>query len=329
MKKLLKTKKGITLITLIVAVSIMIIISGLLIYNARTGIKVRNFNMMKNDIDLLDDKVSAYYMKYGALPVEIKYNVSPLPFESVKNPNDSADGYYVLDLKAFEGLTLNYGADFDRVTEDTVADYNDLYIINEQSHQIYYARGIEMDGIMYYTNDTSEEIATIEPVRKEVSVKVESTDYIYDGTEKKPTVQVKFENTLLVENQDYTVEYLNNKNAGTATIKITYNSPYYGDETFNFSIQKRILEVTALSSTKFQGQADPTFKYNYTGNVEGEIPKFIGNISRNSGEMPGNYDIIQGTLQLQDSSTFLTSNYTLQFISATFTILPVAVTPSA
>ena len=166
MKKNLENKKGITLITLVVAVSIMIIISGLLIYNARTGIKVRNFNMMKNDIDLLDDKVNAYYVKYGALPVEIKYNVSPLPFESVKNPNDSTDSYYVLDLKAFEGLTLNYGADYDKLTEDTVAEYNDYYVINEQSHQIYYVRGIEMDGVMYYTNSIDDEVSLI-PVEKE------------------------------------------------------------------------------------------------------------------------------------------------------------------
>ena len=124
--------------------------------------------MMKNDIDLLEDKVSAYYMEYGALPVEIKYNVSPLPFESVKNPNDSTDGYYVLDLKVFEGLTLNYGADFDRVTEDTVADYNDLYVINEQSHQIYYVKGIEMDGMMYYTNDTGDEVSLVENKWKKV-----------------------------------------------------------------------------------------------------------------------------------------------------------------
>ena len=168
MKKILKNKKGITLITLVVAVSIMIIISGLLIYNARTGIKVRSFNMMKNDIDLLEDKVSAYYMEYGALPVEIKYNVNPLPFESVKNPNDSTDGYYVLDLKAFEGLTLNYGADYDKVTEDTVADYDDYYVINEQSRQIYYVRGIEMDGVIYYTNSVDEEVSLIEQKWKKV-----------------------------------------------------------------------------------------------------------------------------------------------------------------
>ena len=157
MRKILKKQKGITLITLVVAVSIMIIISSMLIYNAKTGIKMRNLKMMQNDIDLLDNKVDAYYVKYGALPIEIEYNVTPLSFENEKSPNDN-DKYYILDLKAFEGLTLNYGADFASVTAGNVSEYTDIYVINEQSHHIYYVRGIEMDGTTYHTNDKEQKI---------------------------------------------------------------------------------------------------------------------------------------------------------------------------
>ena len=67
----------------------------------------------------------------------------------------------MLDLKAFEGLTLNYGADFSNVTAENVADYTDLYVINEQSHHIYYARGIEMDGVWYHTNDKDDGVSMI------------------------------------------------------------------------------------------------------------------------------------------------------------------------
>ena len=157
MKKTIKSGRGITLITLVVAVSIMIIISGMLIYNAKTGIKMRNLKMMQNDIDLLNNKVDAYYVKYGALPAEIEYNVTPLSFEKDISPNDN-DKYYVLDLKAFEGLTLNYGADFANITAENVADYTDIYVINEQIHHIYYVRGIEMDGVWYHTNEMNEEL---------------------------------------------------------------------------------------------------------------------------------------------------------------------------
>ena len=330
MRKIIKvnSNKAITLISLVVAVAIMIIIVSLLVYNVRTGLKVRTLTMMENDISILDDKVNAYYVKYGALPISIKYNVSPLPFEDNLNPNDSSDGYYVLDLEAFEGLTLNYGSDFKKVTQENVANYTDLYIINEQSFQIYYAKGIEMDGVMYYTNDVSEEISLIKENMKKVEVNIEETNYVYDGTEKKPIVQIKYQDTILVENQDYTLTYENNKNAGTATIKINYEQPYYGDETLNFTIQKRTLTVVPSNISKTQGTPDPVLTSYYYGNVEGEVPEFEGELTRETGESAEVYDIMQGTLQLKDSSTFLASNYVLDVIIGRFTISPATSLPS-
>ena len=223
MKKRLKNN-GISLISLVVAVSIMIIISGLLIYNAKTGIKVRNLNMMRNDIELLDDKVNAYYVKYAALPISIKYNVSPLPFESAINPNDSVDGYYVLDLSVFEGLTLNYGSDYNKVTEANVADnkYKDLYVINEQSHQIYYVRGIELDGVKYYTNGTAEEVALQPIIENELSI--ENCIYRKDET--------GYEITLknITYNGSYHVKY---KEANESTYIEVGNNITTSDYTFS------------------------------------------------------------------------------------------------
>lgn len=148
-----KYNKGITLITLTVAVCILIIISGMLIYNAKNGIKMRNVKLMKNDIELLNDKINSYYVKYGAIPAEIEY-IGNINFEPQPNDNEK---YYVIDLNALENVTLNYGLDFKNITtsDDTIS-YNDVYIINEQSHHIYYVHGVEMDEIIYYTNDTDE-----------------------------------------------------------------------------------------------------------------------------------------------------------------------------
>ncbi len=192
-------EKGITLITLVVAVSIMIIISGMLIYNAKNGIRMRNLKMMQNDIELLDDKVDAYYVKYGALPAEIEYNVTPLSFEQEISPNDN-DKYYLLDLKAFEGLTLNYGADFNNPDLTTnLVNYTDLYVINEQSHHIYYVRGIEMDGVMYYTNDKDEEIAIKEIPRVDITVENLTYEKIDTG------YQVTLKN--INYNKSYNIKY--------------------------------------------------------------------------------------------------------------------------
>lgn len=44
--------------------------------------------------------------------------------------------YYVIALKALEGITLNYGSDYNNITLDpnNSGNYDDAYIINEQNH---------------------------------------------------------------------------------------------------------------------------------------------------------------------------------------------------
>ena len=155
MNNLKEKNKGITLITLVIAVIILIIISSLLVYNAKTGIKLRTLKKMYNDIELLSDKVESHYAKYGALPAEFEY-LGNIYFEPEPNDNDI---YYVIDLNALDGVSLNYGYDFKNITsEDDTLAYNDVYIINEQSHHIYYVRGIEMDGVVYYTVDSDDKV---------------------------------------------------------------------------------------------------------------------------------------------------------------------------
>ena len=157
MKKF-KNNKGIALVSLTIAIIILIVLTSMLIYNAKNGIKIRTLKMMQNDIDLLSDQISAYYVKYGDIPAEIEY-LGPINFE--KQPNDD-DKYYVIDLSAFEDITLNYGLDYNNITSSAdTQNYNDVYIVNKQSMHVYYAKGIEMDGIMYYTNDEDEEVKLV------------------------------------------------------------------------------------------------------------------------------------------------------------------------
>ena len=153
----MKNNKGITLITLTVAVLIMIILSSMLIYNAKNGLKMKNLKDMQNDIEILEDKVNAYYVKYADIPAEIEY-LGNINFEP--QPNDD-DEYYVLDLKALEGISLNYGSEFTQIkTREDTYQYNDIYIINKQSLHIYYAKGVEIDGVAYYTNSEDESVTS-------------------------------------------------------------------------------------------------------------------------------------------------------------------------
>ena len=55
----------------------------------------------------------------------------------------------------------------------------------------------------------------------DTKVYLSSTNYVYDGNRKEPTVTVKAGNKTLVNGKDYTVNYDNNVKAGTATVTVT------------------------------------------------------------------------------------------------------------
>lgn len=72
----------------------------------------------------------------------------------------------------------------------------------------------------------------------EVATVADIADVTYSGKLKIPSVKVKQSGTTLTKNTDYTVSYSNNRNAGTATVKITGKRNYSGTITKTFKINK-------------------------------------------------------------------------------------------
>ena len=67
-------------------------------------------------------------------------------------------------------------------------------------------------------------------------VTLSQTSYTYDGTAKMPDVTVKYGNTPLTKDADYTVKYQDNVNAGTAKVIVTGTGNYTGTVTKTFTI---------------------------------------------------------------------------------------------
>lgn len=172
---MIKNEKGVTLISLIVIIMLMLIISSTVVNISYKRFEINNFKKLQNDIELLEEKVSNYYLKYGGLPVlrknsnePIKYTYSVLDFG--KNSGDNAT-YYILDLNAMDGIALNYGKDGFNNPNNS----KDVYIINELTHIIYYVSGVELEGTMYYyitKNGTTDNIPPSKPEIKVISGEV-------------------------------------------------------------------------------------------------------------------------------------------------------------
>ena len=160
MKGKSKGQKGITLVSLTITVIILILITGVLIYNAKDSIYIRNYTSLKNDIENLRSRVLNYYNEYGSVPAKTRVSRISSGIETVFNDLEKQNlgEFYVLDLQVFDGLTLNYGKDYETVKNNEIITeyYPNLYIINKVSHNIFLLGGVQAkegkEIKIYYTD---------------------------------------------------------------------------------------------------------------------------------------------------------------------------------
>lgn len=129
-----KRKKAIIVVFLIG----IILIFGIIYSLVQNGIELSVLNNVYKDIDIIEQRIAIYYLNNGNLPTKDK-NIN---FNNSINPNDS-DNFYEIDLEKLENLSINYGK----------KEYGeeDIYIINDQSHTIYYLKGVKYEKDRIYT----------------------------------------------------------------------------------------------------------------------------------------------------------------------------------
>lgn len=168
----IKSNKGVTLIVLTIMVVVLLIITGMLIYGSKSQIRTKKLNELYDDIEILNSKVSEYYLKNGSIPLVdentpyITNTSEGKDFENLLRANganeisfnvNDDENYYVLDINKLDNLTLNYGQDVQNwKTDHSYARYQDIYIINKISHQIYFPHGIRVGDELYYTRNVDE-----------------------------------------------------------------------------------------------------------------------------------------------------------------------------
>lgn len=72
--------------------------------------------------------------------------------------------------------------------------------------------------------------------------------YSYNGKAQTPDVTVTLNDKELEKNTDYRIDYINNQNAGTATINITGMGRYEGSLSKNFNITKKAVTVSGITA---------------------------------------------------------------------------------
>lgn len=104
-------KKGITLISMVLTVIVLLIIVGTISYSSRSSFETKKLEDLYSDIDTLYDAVSIYYIKNKTLPVYYsnktitgeKVEYQPIAFSET----DDKYTYYIIDVTKLNNIVLN------------------------------------------------------------------------------------------------------------------------------------------------------------------------------------------------------------------------------
>ena len=159
-------------------------------------------------------------------------------------PAGEADGDYIVGLKADAGYTVNGVA--------KTADSNGRIFIEDSWRKT--TVSIVKTNTEAKCNSDVQELAIGGKELQANKVTLEYSSVDYDGTAKTPIVIVMFGDTTLTETTDYTLEYSNNTNAGTAKVTVTGTGLYSGTVEKTFTIMP--LEMTGITVSGYSGVYD-------------------------------------------------------------------------
>ena len=178
------------------------------------------------------------------------------------------------------------------------------------------------------------EIASVKVVFNP-TITLTQTVYTYDGSEKEPGVSVKDGETT-IPNNEYTVEYSNNTDAGVATVNI---EDIAGDDLIvsgsaNFTINPKAVTITANDASKaYNGIALTESGFTTTALETGDTHTFTvvmteGSTITNIGTEPNVIATVDGTAVTTGTETAI-GNYLVTTANGTLTVNPKAVTITA
>ena len=161
---MLKDNKGISLTTMVMTLILMIILLTTISFSASDSLNIRRINKFYNDLRVLNDAISVYYLEHKEQlpiidePIVITVGMERLPrgaagvvLKSDKF-NTKNDLININDYDETEGTgkAVYYKLNLD-LLDVTLENARGTYWINEQSHTVYFVDGITADKKAYHS----------------------------------------------------------------------------------------------------------------------------------------------------------------------------------
>ena len=117
-----------------------------------------------------------------------------------------------------------------------------------------------VEGTGLYEGKATLEFKIYKKDISQLSPVLSSSGYTYDRNAKEPSVRIQYGNLTLAQGTDYTVEYTDNRNAGTGKVTITGKGNYKGTVIKEITIDRKDVKDLSLSLS--------AIKYTYSGNAK-------------------------------------------------------------
>ena len=134
--------------------------------------------------------------------------------------------------------------------------FQDVVLVQGTDYEVEYSDNVNIGTAKVTINGMNGYYGTFERifdinVATITDVALDTTEYIYDGSTKTPSVVVKSGETTLVAGIDYEVTYSNNVNVGTATVMVTGKGNYVGTVEKIFEIKPATLTEVTLEIEEY------------------------------------------------------------------------------
>lgn len=141
-------KKGLSLSTVVIAISIMLILVSSVSVIGSSAISSANFEEYKSNIDRVADEVNIYVTDNGTLPVTnevIAINSLGQDFlNQVKENGDLANKFYLVDISKLNDYNIKKGRGN--------IENKDVFLVTENTNNVYYLKGFKYRGKVYFNN---------------------------------------------------------------------------------------------------------------------------------------------------------------------------------
>lgn len=141
-------KKGLSLSTVVIAISIMLILVSSVSVIGSSAISSANFEEYKSTIDRIADEVNIYITDNGNLPVTnevVAINSLGQDFlNQVKENGDLANKFYLVDISKLNDYNIKKGRGN--------VENKDVFLVTENTNNVYYLKGFKYRGKVYFNN---------------------------------------------------------------------------------------------------------------------------------------------------------------------------------